>query len=334
MPEPGPRPSTGITRLLRYHEPLRLPQRPKAGHFRPPGWWTRPHHRHGSRTLPQRPCAHADPTTPAGEDELSGRLLPRPPTAFPFWQEGRLQRETIEACSGFNFLSACALAPWLHQGLPRRLQWTISRLNCSSGYRANRQFPGRDLHPLAFETQEVSPLTDISSHQSSLRAALPAGSAGGPFSRRRPFRLAPGASIVKEQGCDEPSPAWRSPSRAATPGLNLDPARASLRRRRSSSARTVASSRAPPQACLASSQARRSRAEAGTGRPKLAALRPTLKPDVAGLERGASRLRRPVPGLDAPVRVCAGPSQAWRRRRKRAASRLKLVRGCGRGESS
>jgi hypothetical protein len=29
------------------------------------------------------------------------------------------------------------------------------------------------LHPLAFETQEVSPLTDISSHQISFRAALP-----------------------------------------------------------------------------------------------------------------------------------------------------------------
>src|SRR4051794_37190677 len=42
MPEPGLRPSTGVNRLLRYHEPLRLPQRPKADHFRPPGWWTRP----------------------------------------------------------------------------------------------------------------------------------------------------------------------------------------------------------------------------------------------------------------------------------------------------
>src|SRR5215207_8559430 len=29
-------------------------------------------------------------------------------------------------------------------------------LGCSSGYRANRQFPGRDLHPLDFETQKVS----------------------------------------------------------------------------------------------------------------------------------------------------------------------------------
>jgi hypothetical protein len=50
------------------------------------------HLRCGSRTLPQRPCAHADPTTPAGEDGFSGRLLPHPPTAFPLWQEGRLQR--------------------------------------------------------------------------------------------------------------------------------------------------------------------------------------------------------------------------------------------------
>ncbi len=66
---------------------------------------------------------------------------------------------TVEACSGFTCFSACALAPWLHQGLPRRLQWTFPRLNCSSGYRANRQFPGRDLHPLAFETQKVSPQT-------------------------------------------------------------------------------------------------------------------------------------------------------------------------------
>ena len=122
MPEPGLRPSTGITRLLRYHEPLRLPQRPKAGHFRPPGWWPRPTTAMDLARCLEDLAAHADPTTPAGEGGFSGRLLPRPPTAFPFWQEGRLQRETIEACSGFNFLSACALAPWLRQGLPRRLQ--------------------------------------------------------------------------------------------------------------------------------------------------------------------------------------------------------------------
>ena len=92
MPEPGLRPSTGITRLPRYHGPLRLPQRPEAGHFSPPQLVAATHHRHGSHTLPQRPSAHADPTTPAGEGGFFGRLLPHPPTAFPLWQESRLQR--------------------------------------------------------------------------------------------------------------------------------------------------------------------------------------------------------------------------------------------------
>ena len=42
MPEPGLRPSTGITRLRRYHEPLRLPQRPEADPFRSPRLVARP----------------------------------------------------------------------------------------------------------------------------------------------------------------------------------------------------------------------------------------------------------------------------------------------------
>jgi hypothetical protein len=43
----------------------------------------------------------------------------------------------------------------------------------SSGYRANRQFPGQDLHLLAFETQEISRNLRLSSRQTSFRAALP-----------------------------------------------------------------------------------------------------------------------------------------------------------------
>jgi hypothetical protein len=82
-PEPGLRPSTGITRLPRYHEPLLLPRRPEADHFRSLRLVAATHHRHGSPTLPQRPYAHAGPTTPAGEGGFSGRLLFRPPTAFP-----------------------------------------------------------------------------------------------------------------------------------------------------------------------------------------------------------------------------------------------------------
>src|SRR4029077_1419207 len=112
MPEPGLRPSTGITRFLRYHEPLRLPRRPETDHSRSPQLTVATRHRHGSRTLPQRPCAHADSTTPAEEGGFSGRLLPRPPTAFPLWQEGRLQRLNFRGLSRVHIpfgLRTCTL---------------------------------------------------------------------------------------------------------------------------------------------------------------------------------------------------------------------------------
>jgi hypothetical protein len=154
------------------------------------------HHRYGSHTLPRRPCAHADPTTPAGENGLLGRLLPRPPTAFPLWKEGRLQRETIEACSGFTCLSACALAPWLHQGFPRRLQWAITRLNCSSGYRGVSTIPRAGLSPAGLRDPEgltvnsTSQLTSdlLSCRTSTLiqRHPVVGGSISSPKRSRRP----------------------------------------------------------------------------------------------------------------------------------------------------
>jgi hypothetical protein len=150
---------------------------PEADPFRSPRLVAATHHLCGSRTLPRKPCAHADPTTPAGEDGLFDRLLPRPPTAFPLWQEGRLQRDTIEACSGFICFSACALAPWLHQGLPRRLQWAISRLNCSSGYRGVSTIPRTGLAPVGLRDPGGLSLPATShSLQTSFRAALPPSS--------------------------------------------------------------------------------------------------------------------------------------------------------------
>ncbi len=130
-----------------------------------------------SKTL----SAHADPTTPAGEDGFFGRLLPHPPTAFPLWQEGRLQRETIEACSGFTCFSACAFAPRLHRGLPRRLQpddcsssaapVATGRTDNSPGGTSTR-WPSRPRRSLCNR--------QISSHQTSLRVALPAHSGSRP----------------------------------------------------------------------------------------------------------------------------------------------------------
>ena len=159
MPEPGLRPSTGVTRLLRYHEPLRLPRRPEADRFRSPRLVVATHRRRGSRTLPRTPCAHADSNTPAGGGGLSGRLLPRPPTAFPLCQEGRRQRDTIEACSEFTRfgLRTCTLvAPGTS---PEASAGRLLASTAPVATGAYRQLPGRDLHPLAFETQEVSTST-------------------------------------------------------------------------------------------------------------------------------------------------------------------------------
>jgi hypothetical protein len=123
-----------------------------------------------SKTL----SAHADPTTPAGEDGFSGRLLPRPPTAFPLWQEGRLQRETIEACSGFTCFSACAFAPRLHRGLPRRLQpddYSSSAAPVATGRTDNS--PGGTSTRWPSRPRRSLRNLRLSSRQTSLRVALP-----------------------------------------------------------------------------------------------------------------------------------------------------------------
>lgn len=102
---------------------------PEADHCRSPRLVAATHHllwisHVAAKTL----YAHADSTTPAGGDGFSGRLLPRPPTAFPFWQEGRLQRETIEAFSEFTCFSACALAPRLPEDFPGGSNRTVTRI--------------------------------------------------------------------------------------------------------------------------------------------------------------------------------------------------------------
>jgi hypothetical protein len=101
--------------------------RPVTEPFRSPRLMAATHHLCGSLTLPPRPSAHADPTTPAREDGLFGRLLPHPPTAFPLWQEGRLQRETTEACSGFTFFRPALLHLGCAEDFPRGFSRTIAR---------------------------------------------------------------------------------------------------------------------------------------------------------------------------------------------------------------
>src|SRR5689334_18511254 len=61
-------------------------------------------------------------------------------------------------------------------------------LDCSSGYRANRQFPGRDLHPLALETQEVFPQseTQLTSKPPFVSHCQPENSGSGQAARLPP----------------------------------------------------------------------------------------------------------------------------------------------------
>ena len=122
-------------------------------------------------------CAHADPTTPAGEDGVFGRFAPPPPTAFPLLREGRLQRETIEACSGFTCLSACALAPRLHRGLPRRLQ-PDDRSSSAAPVATGRTDNSPDGTFTRWPSRPRRSLRNLklSSRQTSFRAALPGDS--------------------------------------------------------------------------------------------------------------------------------------------------------------
>ena len=104
-------------------------------------------HRRGSLTLPRSPCAHAAPTAPAGDGGFGGRLLPHHPAAFPFWQEGRLQRDTFEAFSGFTRVAACALASPALPDISGGFSRAVARFDCSVGYRGVSTIPRAGLSP-------------------------------------------------------------------------------------------------------------------------------------------------------------------------------------------
>jgi hypothetical protein len=121
MPEPGLRPSTGITRLRRYHEPLRLPRRPEADPFRSP-------------RLVARPTAAMDLTrclkdlvrmlTPLPRLERTDSLVGCSSALRRPSPSGRRvgSSEKLSGPIQSSHVSACALAPWFRQGLLRRLQ--------------------------------------------------------------------------------------------------------------------------------------------------------------------------------------------------------------------
>ena len=102
-----PLPSTGITRLLRYYEPVRHPDRPGlslAGSrlkFSSPMGLPRV-----ASNLLFHACRRHYPGGPSG---CFARLV-RMTSAFPESQTGRLHVTVFEACSAFTHVTACMFA--------------------------------------------------------------------------------------------------------------------------------------------------------------------------------------------------------------------------------
>ena len=87
-PHLRPLPSTGITRLLQYYEPLRHPAGP-ASPSRGPGSVRASPPTGLPMLLPSSPSMRASVTTPAGPKGCPRRSLPPPSSAFPISQVGR-----------------------------------------------------------------------------------------------------------------------------------------------------------------------------------------------------------------------------------------------------
>ena len=88
-PHLRPLPSTGITRLLQYYEPLRHPAGP-ASPSRGPGSVCASPPTGLPMLLPSSPSMRASVTTPADPEGCPCRSLPPPSSAFPISQVGRL----------------------------------------------------------------------------------------------------------------------------------------------------------------------------------------------------------------------------------------------------
>jgi hypothetical protein len=183
MPEPGLRPSTGITRLRRYHEPLRLPRRPEAHPFGSPGRWSRP-----TATVDLARCLKdlVHMPTPIPRLERAGSPVgcsPAQQRPSPYVRRVG-SSETLSRPAQSSRVSACALAPWLRQGLlrrlqtddcsPRLLQWLPGRTDNSPDGTCTRwpSRPRRSPHT----TQLNSPLT---SFRAALTSDVPEGAASG-----------------------------------------------------------------------------------------------------------------------------------------------------------
>lgn len=131
-------------------------------------------HRRGSLTLPRSPCVHAAPTAPDGDVGINGRLLTHHPAAFPFWQEGRLQRDTFEAFSGFTHIAACTLASPAWPDISGGFSRAVTHVDCSVSYRGVSTTPRTGPSPAGDRDPGGLMGWLFSVHLNSFRDALPA----------------------------------------------------------------------------------------------------------------------------------------------------------------
>ena len=141
-----PLPSTGVTRLLRYYEPLRHPSPP--GRSLTSCQLIRTAITAGTSRVAYGPlCLHAVANTPAGRMEfirsyssISLRPSPKP---------GRVGSciSLFEACSAFTHVTACTLAKSPSDSLHQRLQQSRWLHCCSDCYRVERTSSRAGLSP-------------------------------------------------------------------------------------------------------------------------------------------------------------------------------------------
>ena len=147
-PHLRPLPSADITRRLQSYGPLRHPAGP-ACPSRGSGWCV-PHHRQGFPCCSHPPLPCVPPPIPRRDQPVRLSLTSRPVAAFPNVRAGRLPHSRFRGLLSVH--SRCSPhGRWIAQGDPfhrsasNDVVTSIIRSDC---YRLERQFAGRDSHPL------------------------------------------------------------------------------------------------------------------------------------------------------------------------------------------
>jgi hypothetical protein len=141
--EVGPLPSTDITRLPRYYEPVRHPAWPglSLAGVRLGGGTA---HNWGFPCCVGSPCASMPSPLPRWDRQGLSLVSPRRLRPSPSPCRVGSHIRFFEACSTFTRVTACLLAGPPSGPFHRRLQQLRYLRCCSDCYRLERQLPGRN----------------------------------------------------------------------------------------------------------------------------------------------------------------------------------------------